>query len=129
MTSSDRDRPADHHDHTGHAFARREPAKAPPMRLADGLELVLVASAPRVARFDRDDLVIRKGQYALRNGHMTPRESMLEDLLAIGDALDAAGIGYLLVRGNDDRLVIAADRADRKAIARTFSVAFASEAE
>ncbi|RZS68597.1 UDP-glucose 4-epimerase [Agromyces ramosus] len=127
MTSSDRDRPADHHDHTGHAFARREPAKAPPMRLADASELVLVASAPRMARFDRDDLVLRKGQYALRNGHMTPRESMVEDLLAIGEALDAAGIRFLLVRGNDERLVVAVDRADRKAVARAFADAFANE--
>ena len=83
MTSSDRDRPADQHDHTGHAFARREPATAPPMRLADASELVLVASAPRMARFDRDDLVLRKGQYALRNGHMTPRESMLARLAPV----------------------------------------------
>lgn len=127
MTSSDRDRPAELHDHNGHAFAKREPSPAPPMRLADAAELVLVASAPRTARFDRDDLVIRKGQYALRNGHMTPQESMVEDLLAIGDALDAAGIGFLLVRGNDDRLVIAVDRADRKAVARAFAESFANE--
>ena len=127
MTSSDLDRPADQHDHNGHAFARREPSPAPPMRLADAAELVLVASAPRTARFDRDDLVIRKGQYALRNGHMTPQESMVEDLLAVGAALDDAGIGFLLVRGNDDRLVIAVDRADRKAVARAFAEAFANE--
>ena len=74
------------------------------MRLSDASELVLVASAPRLSRFDRDDLVIRKGQYALRNGHMTPYESMVEDLRAVGDALDAAGIPFLLVRGNDDRI-------------------------
>ena len=127
MTSSDRDRPADQHDHTGHAFAKREPSPAPPMRLADASELVLVASAPRTSRFDRDDLVIRKGQYALRNGHMTPQASMIEDLLAIGGALDAAGIGFLLVRGNDDRLVVAVDRADRKAVTRAFAGAFANE--
>lgn len=127
MTSSDRDRPADQHDHTGHAFAKREPSPAPPMRLADASELVLVASAPRTARFDRDDLVLRKGQYALRNGHMTPKASMIEDLLAVGDALDAAGLGYLLVRGNDERLVIAVDRADRKAVARALAEAFANE--
>ena len=127
MTSSDRDRPADLHDHNGHAFARREPSPAPPMRLADAAELVLVASAPRLARFDRDDLVLRKGQYALRNGHMTPRESMVEDLLAVGDALDAAGIGFLLVRGNDERLIVAVDRADRKAVASAFADAFANE--
>ncbi|WP_238476343.1 stealth family protein [Agromyces mariniharenae] len=88
---------------------------------------MLVASSPRTARFDRDDLVLRKGQYALRNGHMTPKESMVEDLLAVADALDAAGIGYLLVRGNDERLVIAVDRADRKAVARAFAGAFANE--
>lgn len=127
MTRSDRDRPADPHDHTGHAFAKREPPMAPPMRLSDASELVLVASAPSAARFDRDDLVVRKGQYALRNGHMTPRESMVEDLLAVRDALDAAGIRFLLVRGDDERLVIAVDRADRKAVARAFATAFANE--
>ncbi|MBT2516586.1 stealth family protein [Streptomyces sp. ISL-90] len=97
------------------------------MRLSDASELVLVASAPRLSRFDRDDLVIRKGQYALRNGHMTPHESMVEDLRAVGDALDAAGIPFLLVRGNDDRVVIAVDRAERKAVARAFAEAFANE--
>ena len=127
MTSSDRDRLADQHDHTGHAFAKREPTPAPPMRIADASELVLVASAPRLARFDRDDLVLRKGQYVLRNGHVTPNESMVEDLLAIGDALDAAGIRFLLVRGNDERLVIAVDRADRKAVTRALAAAFANE--
>ena len=127
MTSSHRDRPADPHQHDGHAFARKEPSSAPPMRLSDASELVLVASAPRTARFDRDDLVVRKGQYALRNGHATPQESMVEDLLAVRDALDAAGISYLLVRGNDDRLVLAVDRADRKAVARAFAEAFANE--
>jgi hypothetical protein len=127
VTSPDRDRPADRHIPDGYAFARREPAAAPPMRLADASELVLVASAPSTSRFDRDDLVIRKGQYALRNGHMTPQESMIEDLLAIGEALDAAGIRFLLVRGNDHRLLVAVDRADRKAVARAFADAFSNE--
>ncbi len=127
MTSPDRDPPADRQTNNGNAFARREPAAAPPMRLADASELVLVASGQSIARFDRDDLVIRKGQYALRNGHMTPQESMAEDLRAIGEVLDAAGIRFLLVRGNDDRQVIAVDRAERKAVARAFAVAFANE--
>ena len=126
MTSPDRDRSTDHLDNTGNSFARREPS-SPQVRLTDASELVLVASAPRTPRFDRDDLVLRKGEYALRNGHMTPKESMLEDLLAVGAALDAAGIRYLLVRGNDERLVIAVDRADRKAVARAFADAFANE--
>ena len=81
MTSRDRDRTPDLHPN-GHAFARTEPSPAPPMRLGQAPELVLVASANRPARFDRDDLVMRKGQYALRNGHMTPQASMVEDLLA-----------------------------------------------
>ncbi|MFF2370677.1 stealth family protein [Agromyces sp. NPDC058110] len=97
------------------------------MRIADEHELVLVTSPARDARFDRADIVMRKGQYALRNGHLTPRESMIEDLCAIGAALDAAGIGYLLVRGNDERLVLALDRADRKAAARALADAFATE--
>ncbi|WP_395246046.1 stealth family protein [Agromyces sp. MMS24-K17] len=82
---------------------------------------------PAGPRFDRDDLVIRKGEYALRNGHLTPRESMEEDLLAIRDVLDAAGIRHLLVRGDGDRPVIAVDRAERKALARALAAAFAEE--
>lgn len=127
MTRPDRDRTTDRQPHDGHAFARRDATPAPPMRLSDASELVLVASANRAPRFDRDDLVMRKGQYALRNGHMTPQESMVEDLLAVGDALDAAGIPFLLVRGNDDRPVIAVDRAERKAVARALAEAFANE--
>ena len=126
MTRTDRDRTPDR-QHDGHAFAKREATPAPPMRLSDASELVLVASAARASRFERDDLVVRKGQYALRNGHMTPQESMVEDLLAVADALDEAGIEYLLVRGNDDRPVIAVDRAERKATARAFAAAFANE--
>ena len=40
---------------------------------------------------------------------------MVEDLLAVGDALDDAGIPFLLVRGNDERPLIAVDRTERKA--------------
>jgi hypothetical protein len=127
VTISERDRPAGQHNHNGHSFAKREPIPAPPMRLSDASELVLVAAAPRAARFDRDDLVLRKGQYVLRNGHVTPHESMVEDLLAVRAALESAGIHFLLVRGNDDRLVIALDRGDRKAVARAFAAAFANE--
>ncbi len=127
MTRPDRDRTPDRHPHDGHAFARTAPPPTPPMRLADASELVLVTSANRPSRFDRDDLVMRKGQYALRNGHMTPQASMVEDLLAIGDTLDDAEIPFLLVRGNDERPVIAIDRAQRKHVARAFREAFANE--
>ncbi|MBD1318982.1 stealth family protein [Gordonia hankookensis] len=39
---------------------------------------------------------------------------MIEDLLFVRDALDKAGIAYLLVRGNDERPVLAIDWAQRK---------------
>nr|WP_231912353.1 stealth family protein [Rhodococcus sp. EPR-157] len=39
----------------------------------------------------------------------TPHQAMVEDLLFIRSALDNAGIRYLLVRGNDERPVIAVD--------------------
>ncbi|HWU45827.1 MAG TPA: stealth family protein [Humibacter sp.] len=78
-------------------------------------------------RFDRDDVVVRRGFYALINGHLTPRESLAEDLLAVRSALDAAAIDYLLVRADDDRPVIAVDRAARKKVAAAFAAAFASE--
>ncbi|PBC36458.1 sugar phosphotransferase [Rhodococcus sp. ACS1] len=41
---------------------------------------------------------------------------MVEDLLFVRDVLDAAGIEYLLVRGNDERPVIAINWAQRKAL-------------
>ncbi|MCS5731551.1 stealth family protein [Herbiconiux moechotypicola] len=63
---------------------------------------------------DRDDIVLRKGQLTLLNGHATPRESMIEDLLFIADTLDAAGVRHLLVRGNDERPVLALHWSDRK---------------
>ncbi|WP_350350064.1 stealth family protein [Agromyces sp. G08B096] len=81
----------------------------------------------RGRRFDRDDIVVRKGEYALRNGHTTPRQSMVEDLLELRRVLDAAGIRHLLVRGDGDRPVIAVDRAERRALARALADAFADE--
>ncbi|MFC5789453.1 stealth family protein [Agromyces tardus] len=90
-------------------------------------ELVLVSSQAPHARFTRDDLVMRKGQWALQNGHVTPRESMVEDLLAVASALDDAGIDLLLVRRDDDRPVIAVDRAQRKAVTAALAAAFANE--
>ncbi|MDT2008577.1 sugar phosphotransferase [Rhodococcus opacus] len=41
---------------------------------------------------------------------------MVEDLLFVRDVLDGAGIEYLLVRGNDERPVIAINWAQRKAL-------------
>jgi UDP-glucose 4-epimerase len=89
--------------------------------------LVLVATGARLRRFDRDDVVLRKGEYALINGTMTPQQSMIEDLLAVRTVLDEAEIDFLLVRGNNDRLVVAVDRARRKDLVAAFAVAFESE--
>jgi hypothetical protein len=95
--------------------------------LAGGREPVLVTSGRRPHRLTRDDVVVRQGEYALLNGHLTPQQSMIEDLLAVRDALDAAGIGFLLVRGDHDRPVLAVDRARRKELAAVLATAFADE--
>lgn len=111
---------------TGDAF-RRRPIPDPGLRLSDVPELVLVSPDATHSRFDRGDIVVRKGQYALRNGHVTPQESMVEDLCAVASALDDAGVDYLLVRRDGGRPVIAVDRAERKAVVRALVSAFADE--
>ena len=79
--------------------------------MTPGLVLVDYTSRPR--SLNRSDLVIRKRQFTLINSNLTPQQSMVEDLLAIRDVLDAAGIGYLLVRGEHDQPVLAVDRKRR----------------
>jgi hypothetical protein len=111
----------------GDAFRRRIPDPDPGLLLSDVPELVLVAPHAARSRFERDDLVVRKGQYALANGHATPHESMVEDLLAVASALDEADIDHLLVRRDGGRPVIAVDRADRKRVVRILARAFADE--
>ncbi len=88
---------------------------------------VIVSVPERMRRFDRDDIVLRNNEYALRNTFLTPRESMVEDLLAVRDALDAAGVRYLLVRADDDRPVLAVARADRAAVDAALARSFANE--
>ncbi|TAM66273.1 MAG: sugar phosphotransferase [Microbacteriaceae bacterium] len=90
-------------------------------------EPVLVTSGYRSARFARDDIVVRNGEYALLNGHLTPHQSMVQDLLAVRKALDAAGIEFLLVRGDHDRPVIAVERRRRKELAAALAEAFRDE--
>ena len=70
---------------------------------------------------------MRKGLLTLVNGHLTPRESMVDDLLAVRKALDDAGIRFFLIRGNDDRPVIAVDWKKRKALRMALAAAFADE--
>ncbi|WP_167043716.1 stealth family protein [Salinibacterium sp. ZJ454] len=90
-------------------------------------ELVVVSPDSWPGRLDRDDIVVRKGMFTLINGHLTPQESMLEDLQDIRRVLDESGVSYLLVRGDKDRLVIAIDRKDRRALEAAFATAFANE--
>ena len=75
----------------------------------------------------RADVVKRKGRYALVNSTLTPRAAMIDDLVAIHDVLDAAGIDHLLVRRDDDRPVIAIDEDRRTDVQRVFADAFVAE--
>ncbi|MDJ0376380.1 stealth family protein [Cryobacterium sp. PH31-L1] len=97
------------------------------LSLSSEPELVLITPDARTRRFDRDDLVVRKGEIALINGHYTPHESMVKDLVAVYDALTNAGIDFLLVRGDHNRPVIAVDRKRRKEITKVLTAAFANE--
>ncbi|POH62686.1 sugar phosphotransferase [Cryobacterium zongtaii] len=101
-------------------------ASIPLLSLSSEPELVLRTLDDRTRRFDREDVVVRKGEIALINGHFTPHESRVSDLLALADALDTAGIDYLLVRGDHDRPVIAVNRKRRKKISRVLAQAFAN---
>ena len=75
----------------------------------------------------RPDIVRHNGRYALINQDQTPQQAMVEDLLAIRAALDAAGIEFILVRGNSERPVIAVDWEDRKKLRESLAEAFRDE--
>ncbi|QNE13476.1 sugar phosphotransferase [Pseudarthrobacter sp. NBSH8] len=62
----------------------------------------------------RPDVVRHKGRYALINHNRTPFQAMVEDLLFLRGVLAGENLDYLLVRGNNDRPVIALDWKDRK---------------
>ncbi|HAG58611.1 MAG TPA: sugar phosphotransferase [Arthrobacter bacterium] len=79
-----------------------------------------VTSPAAVARLKhRADVVRHKGRYALINHNRTPYQAMVEDLLFLRGVLADAGLNYLLVRGNNDRPVIALDWQDRKKLRAT----------
>ncbi len=91
----------------------------------NGLRIVDPSSGLR--RLDRSDVVLRKGQLTLLNDSLTPDQAHVADLLAIADALSAAGIEYLLVRGDGTRSILAVDRARRRAVAAALAHAFDNE--
>ena len=112
---------------TARSVATDPAGTLPALSLSNEPELVLLSPDPRTRRFDREDVVVRKGEINLINGHFTPHESMVKDLLAMRDALERAGIDFLLVRGDNDRPVIAVDRTCRKNLTRVLAEEFANE--
>jgi UDP-glucose 4-epimerase len=101
-------------------------AAMPIISLSRELEPVLVTPA-RSRRFDRDDVVVRKGEISLVSGHFTPAESMVKDLLAVRDALERAGVDFLLVRGDAGRPVIAVERKRREQLSQVLAESFGNE--
>ena len=83
------------------------------------------SSWPRT--LSRSDVVVHKGQLTLVNDHLTPLESMVDDLLFVRRVLDEAGLEYLLVRGNDARPVLAVDIRDRLVLQSALALASATE--
>jgi hypothetical protein len=75
----------------------------------------------------RPDVVLHKGQLTLVNDQLTPAESMVDDLRFIRGVLDDAGLEYLLVRGNDERPVIAVDWKQRAVLQEALAVSMATE--
>ena len=82
---------------------------------------------PRSRAFSRHDVVASKGITALVNERLTPSEAMIEDLLFVSSALDAAGIAYLLIRGSGERPVLAIESRLREAATRALATACVGE--
>jgi hypothetical protein len=93
----------------------------------DDNRLRIVDPVTGLRDFSRTDVVVRKGQLTLLNETLTPTQATVEDLLAIADALSAAHIEYLLVRGEGTIPVLAVDRARRRQVAAALAEAFENE--
>jgi UDP-glucose 4-epimerase len=89
--------------------------------------LRIVDPATGLRDFSRSDVVVRKGQLTLLNSSLTPLQAGVEDLLAIADALSAASIEFLLVRGEGSIPILAVDRARRRAVTAALASAFENE--
>jgi hypothetical protein len=90
-------------------------------------ESPLLTPRPSSGGLDRGDIVLRKGQFTLVNGHLTPQQSMLEDLVFVKRVLDDSSIPHLLVRGNEERPVIAVDQTQRDRFEEAFAAASQNE--
>ena len=89
------------------------------------LKLIGPGAHPRMSA--RPDVTWRKGRFTLINETLSPRDATTADLVAIHDALDAAAVEHLLVRRDDDRPVIAINRASTADAEGALARAFATE--
>ncbi|MCC9195479.1 stealth family protein [Arthrobacter sp. zg-Y820] len=87
-----------------------------PVHESENLQTASLAVIERVEH--RPDVVKVKGRLTLMDTGLTPHQAMVQDLLFVRKILDNAGITYLLVRGNDQRPVIAIDLAHREELRR-----------
>ena len=75
----------------------------------------------------RPEVVRDGGRFALAGPGVTRAEAMAGDLRRVRAALDRGSISYLLVRGDDDRPVVAVDRTARAEVELAFADEFADE--
>ena len=105
---------------------RGTPAPSSPVH-SEGVAIIDQYSSPAVPAWpqllSRDDILLVDGRFSLINESMTPDEATVADLLFVAAVLDEAGIGYLLIRGNADRPVLAVDWRDRRQLIDVLSVA------
>ncbi|MFF2676683.1 stealth family protein [Arthrobacter koreensis] len=92
---------------------------------AEDLQTASLAVVERVEH--RPNVSKIKGRLTLMDTGLTPHQAMVEDLLFVRRVLDDAGIDYLLVRGNDQRPVIAIDLKLREELRRAFVEACSDE--
>lgn len=86
------------------------------------------ASPAEALIFARADIVLSRGRLALVNtAGLTPHNAMMTDLLTVREVLDAYAIEYLLVRGNDERPVLAIEASLRNQVTAAFTTSFANE--
>jgi hypothetical protein len=90
-------------------------------------ELTVLGPGAHPRLLARADVTLRKGRFTLVNDSLSPREATSRDLVAVHDALDAAGIEHLLVRRDDDIPVVAVDISRRADTAAALAAAFAAE--
>ncbi|GAA2083434.1 stealth conserved region 3 domain-containing protein [Pseudolysinimonas kribbensis] len=76
---------------------------------------------------ERPDVVRDGTRLVLTGPPLTREEATIADLRLVRDALDAAGIDYLLIRGDRDTAVLSVDRARRARVEQAFATAFAGE--